>query len=60
MRVLVALTSFGLLAMPVAGQAEAVTCNLEEVSADQQMFCVPLVVYDEEGEIIGGAEAASS
>lgn len=60
MRLLFALTLSGLMSLPVATNAEAVSCNLEEVSADQQMFCVPLLVYDEEGEIVGGASGTSS
>lgn len=51
-----------LMTPAVAGAAapDAVPCNLEEVSADQQMFCVPSLVYDEEGEVIGGSVAGQS
>lgn len=42
-----------------AATAESVPCDLEEVRADQQMFCAPSLVYDEEGEVIGGSAAAN-
>lgn len=48
-----------LLLLPGVTAADApdnVACNLEEVGADQQMFCVPSLVYDEEGEVIGGLQ----
>ena len=57
MRLPLALTLVCLLSVPVASHAEAVTSNLEEVSAEQQMFCVPSIVYDEEGEIVGGGRS---
>ena len=54
-----ALAPLALAQASLAAAAEPVTCNLEEVSADQQMFCAPSLVYDEEGEVIGG-EAATN
>lgn len=54
-----ALAPLALAQASLAAAAEAVTCNLEEVSAEQQMFCAPSLVYDEEGEVIGGDAATN-